>query len=152
MCFNKDSSSLLIFCHFSEKYDYLFGLGEKFGQFFWAPIAVNAIKTGLDTSLHLPPCTVSQVKKLSCIFSLLRRTEQKQPYRLLAISVVMRILGRRITIFRKVSKFEGNLTWLRPSKYCDPHDTIKRCNNRQNLSKTLLIVIDNKKNINYGIL
>ena len=43
MCFHKDSSSLLIFsvCHFSEKYDYLFGLGEKFGQFFWVPIAVE---------------------------------------------------------------------------------------------------------------
>ena len=41
MCFNKDSSSLLIFCHFSEKYDYLFGLGEEFGQFFWAPITVE---------------------------------------------------------------------------------------------------------------
>ena len=41
MCFNKDSSSLLIFCHFSEKCDYLFGLGEKFGQLFWASIAVE---------------------------------------------------------------------------------------------------------------
>ena len=30
-----------IFCHFSEKYDYLFGLGEKFGQFFWVPRAVE---------------------------------------------------------------------------------------------------------------
>ena len=40
--FNKDSSSLLIFCHFSGKYDYLLaGLMEKFGQFFWAPIAVK---------------------------------------------------------------------------------------------------------------
>ena len=42
MCFNKDSSSLLIFCHFSGKYDYLLaGLGQRFGQFFWAPIAVE---------------------------------------------------------------------------------------------------------------
>ena len=41
MCFSKDSSSLLIFCHISEKYNYLSGLGEKFGQFSWVPIAVE---------------------------------------------------------------------------------------------------------------
>ena len=55
MCFKKDSSFLLIFSViFSKKYDYLFGLGEKFGQFFWVPIVVECYqnKTGLDTSLR----------------------------------------------------------------------------------------------------
>ena len=33
---------MLIFCHFSGKYDYLLaGLGERFGQFFWVPTVVE---------------------------------------------------------------------------------------------------------------